>query len=97
MKKTLILLTAVMLSLGVFTQNTIAAEQGRGGCIGLFAGCCFGIRSAAAYNDGKEISWREWVLLVPFVGFVFAIVNGVQGAQGITTADLAEQYGSTYY
>jgi hypothetical protein len=97
MKKTLILLTAVMLSLGVFTQTSVAAEKGRGGAMGFIAGCCFGIRTAGAYNDGKEIQWREWVLIVPVVGFVFAIINGVEGAQGITTADLAAEYGSTYY
>jgi len=97
MKKTLILLIAVILSFNVFAQNAVAAEKGRGGAMGFIAGCCFGIRSAGAYNDGKEIHWREWVQLVPFVGFVFAIINGVEGSQGITTADLAAQYGSTYY
>jgi len=97
MKKTLILLMAVMMSFSVFTQNAVAAEKGRGGAMGFIAGCCFGIRSGAAYNDGKEVHWREWVMLVPFVGFVFAVINGVDGYQGVTTADLAEQYGSTYY
>ena len=88
---------AVMLSFSVFTQNAVAAEKARGGAMGFIAGCCFGIRTGAAYNDGKEIHWREWVMLVPFVGFVFAIINGVDGAQGVTTADLAAKYGSTYY
>ena len=97
MKKTLILLAAVMLSLNVFAQNTVTIQKGRGGAMGFISGCCFGIRSAGAYNDGKEIHWREWVLIVPVVGAVFAIINGVEGAQGITTADLAAQYGSTYY
>jgi hypothetical protein len=27
----------------------------------------------------------------------FAIWNGVQGAQGVTTSDLAAEYGSMYY
>jgi hypothetical protein len=97
MKKTLILLIAVMMSFSVFTQNTFAAEKGRGGAMGFIAGCCFGIRSAGAYNDGKEVHWREWVMLVPFVNIIFAVMNGIDGMDGTTTADLAAQYGSTYY
>ncbi|MDA3797466.1 MAG: hypothetical protein PF692_00075 [Kiritimatiellae bacterium] len=96
MKKLLILLVAVMVTLGSVNQ-TVAAEQSRGGAMGFIAGCCFGIRSAGAYNDGKEIHWREWVMLVPFVNIVFAVMNGIDGMDGTTTADLAEQYGSTYY
>ncbi len=97
MKKALILLTAVMLSLSVFTQNTFAAEKGRGGAMGFIAGCCFGVRAAGAYNDGKEIQWREWVLLLPYISIIFSIWNGIDGMQGVTTADLAEKYGSIYY
>lgn len=97
MKKVLILLAVVMFSLSTFAQTAPKTTEGRGGVMGFIAGCCFGIRSAGAYNDGKEIHWREWVLIVPFVGIVFAVLNGIDGMDGTTTTDLAEQYGSTYY
>jgi hypothetical protein len=31
------------------------------------------------------------------VGIVFAIWNGVDGAQGVTTSEYAAQYGAMYY
>ncbi|MEE9368310.1 MAG: hypothetical protein V3V05_05540 [Pontiella sp.] len=74
-----------------------AAEKGRGGFMGFIAGCCFGMRAGADYNDGKEIVWREWVMLIPYVGIVFAIWNGIDGANGVTRAEYAETYGSTYF
>jgi hypothetical protein len=80
MKKALILLTAVMLSVNVFAQGTVTTvEKGRGGVMGFIAGCCFGVRAAGAYNDGKEIQWREWVMLIPYVSIVFSIWNGIDG------------------
>ncbi|MDA3797465.1 MAG: hypothetical protein PF692_00070 [Kiritimatiellae bacterium] len=97
MKKALIVLAVAMLSISVFTQSAVAQEKGRGGAMGFIAGCCFGIRAAGAYNDGKEIQWREWCTLIPYVSIVFSIWNGVDGMQGVTTADLAEKYGSIYY
>jgi hypothetical protein len=74
-----------------------AAEKGRGGVMGFIAGCCFGVRAGSDYNDGKEIHWREWVMLIPYVNIVFMIWNGVDGANGMTRAAYAEQYGSIYY
>jgi len=37
------------------------------------------------------------VTLIPFVRIVFMVWNGIDGASGVTRADYAEQYGSTYY
>jgi len=74
-----------------------ASGEGRGGVMGFIAGCCFGPRAGADYNDGKEIHWREWVLLIPYVNIVFMIWNGIDGANGVTRAAYAEQYGSTYF
>jgi hypothetical protein len=65
--------------------------------MGFIAGCCFGVRAGGAYNDGKDIHWREWILLVPVVGLGFAVYNGIEGANGVTTADYAKRYGSIYY
>ena len=74
-----------------------SAAGGRGGFMGFIAGCCFGVRAGAAYNDGKDLHFREWCTIIPYVGFVFSIWNGIDSAQGKTSADLASQYGASYY
>jgi hypothetical protein len=89
------MLVAIFLASSVVPVQ--AKGDGRGGVMGFIAGCCFGIRAGADYNSGKEIHWREWVTLIPYVNIVFAIWNGIDGANGVTRADYAEQYGSTYY
>ena len=60
------------------------AAPGRGGCVGGIVGCCFGIRTAAAWNEGKNINIREWLQFL-YVGYIWA---GIEGYQGITTSDL---------
>lgn len=94
MKKIAVLLLALMV-LSSVAPAVMAHESG--GIGGGFMGCCFGIRSGAAYNDGKVIYWRDWIRLIPYVNIVFAIIDGVDGAKGITTAELANKYGSLYY
>lgn len=69
------------------------AHKDRGGVMGFIAGCCFGVRAAAAYNDGKDIHWREWITLVPFV----CIWNGIEGASGKNTRDYVTMYGTRFY
>ncbi len=93
------MIAMLMMSIMMFTAVSVQAEQeaGRGGVMGFIAGCCFGVRAAGDYNAGKEIHWREWVMLVPYANIVFAIWNGVDGANGVTRAQYAEQYGSMYY
>lgn len=90
----LILIAAFML-----TALPVQAQKsaGRGGFMGFIAGCCFGIRSGMAYNDGKEIHWREWCRIIPIVGFVVSIWDGIDCANGKTTTDFAAQYGAMYY
>lgn len=95
-KKISVLLVLIMAFM-VVTPRAAVAGEGRGGFMGFISGCCFGIRAAGDYNEGKEIHWREWCMLIPGVGFVFAIWNGIDGANGVTTAELAQQYGSMYY
>ncbi len=96
MKKVLsIFLTCILLSATV--GPAMAQSEGRGGPMGFIAGCCFGIRAAGDYNEGKEIHWREWVTLVPYVGAVFALWNGIEAAGGMTTAEYSEKYGAMYY
>ena len=96
MKKLIVsLMVGVLLAGSALTVS--AMNEGRGGLMGFIAGCCFGMRAGAAYNDGKEISWREWVLLIPVANIGFAIWNGIDGADGMTTADYEKKYGSIFY
>jgi len=95
--KWIALFLVLLFALLAFAPAVSAANSQRGGFMGFIAGCCFGIRSGAAYNDGKELHWREWAGLIPIVGLVVAIMNGIDGASGTTTADLAKQYGAVYY
>jgi hypothetical protein len=97
MKKLVIVVLVAVMVLVSISLPSMALNEERGGVMGFIAGCCFGVRAAAAYNDGKEIHWREWVLLVPIANIVFAIWNGVDGANGMTTADYVKKYGSSYY
>lgn len=96
MKRMLAVLMTGLL-LGTATISSAAAPEGRGGLMGFIAGCCFGIRSGGAYNSGKEIHWREWVTLIPVANIVFAIWNGIDGANGMQTSDYAAKYGSAFY
>lgn len=96
MKKIAISFLALTLLLSS-TTSVLAVNESRGGLMGFIAGCCFGIRAGAAYNDGKEIHWREWVMLIPYVNIVFAIWNGVDGANGTETKDYVKKYGSVFY
>ena len=96
MKKIAIGFLTVVLLLGSAT-STLAVNEQRGGLMGFIAGCCFGIRAGAAYNDGKEIHWREWVKLVPYVNIVFVIWDGIDGANGMTTKDYTAKYGAMFY
>lgn len=96
MKKIIVCMLVVAFLMS--TVSFVSAESsGRGGFMGFIAGCCFGIRSGGEYNSGKEIHWREWVMLIPIANIVFAIWNGIDGANGVTTKDYAAQYGAMYY
>ena len=96
MKKIIVCMLIVAFLMG--TVSVVTAESsGRGGFMGFIAGCCFGMRAGGAYNEGKEIHWREWVMLVPIVNLVISIWNGIDGANGVTTKDYAAQYGAMYY
>jgi hypothetical protein len=77
--------------------SVVVAGEGRGGLMGFIAGCCFGVRTGGDYNEGKEVHWREWVMLVPFVNIVFAIWNGIEGAEGVTMGELGDRYGAMFY
>lgn len=74
-----------------------AQAREAGGLSGGLVGCCFGIRTAAAWNDGKNIEIREWLRIIPIVGVVGAVWNMVDGWNGVTTDDLRKTAGEAYY
>lgn len=78
-------------------SSAVFAGEGRGGLMGFIAGCCFGVRAGGDYNEGKEIHWREWCRLIPYVGIVFNIWDGLDGMNGVSSADYAAKYGATFY
>jgi len=89
------LLVGVMMFMVVSVQAE--STKNRGGGMGFIAGCCFGIRAGGDYNSGKDIHWREWTGLIPIVGIVISVWNGIDGANGVTRTEYAERYGSIYY
>ncbi len=95
MKKIICICLAALMFLGAFAP--VASARENGGIAGFFIGCCFGARNAAAWNDGKQLHWKDWGTIIPFAGWVVAIINGVDGMNGTTTSDLARQCGSQYY
>ena len=95
MKKLAIAVIAATMLAGALPAPAVNAQ--RGGVMGFIAGCCFGVRAGAAYNDGKEIHWREWVMLIPYVSIVFSVWNGIDGTNGMQSSDYATKYGASYY
>ena len=96
------LVACLMIGLFVLMVVAPAAEAKKenaqkGDAMAFIAGCCFGIRSGAAYNDGKDLHWREWATIIPIAGLVVAIMNGLDGMNGLTTKDMANQYGANFY
>lgn len=85
------IVTAIVAALTLATLVPVASAapaEGRGGPLGGLIGCCFGIRAAADYNEGKTIAVREWMRIVPFVSVVFAVIDCVDGWKGTTRSEL---------
>jgi hypothetical protein len=95
MKKFIALTMVALFVVGSMPQQA-EAQQG-GGLGGLLVGCCFGIRTSGEWNEGKQLHFRDWGRLIPLVNIVLAVYDGIQGYEGITTRDLASEYGSNYY
>ncbi len=68
-----------------------------GGIAAFFVGCCWGIREGTEWNEGADMHWREWIRIVPVVGTVIAIWDGIECAQGMKAHDWATQYGANWY
>lgn len=63
----------------------------------FLVGLCIGPRTAMDYRDGKEFHWREVMRIIPWVGGIFAIWDGIDIANGTGRADLQQTYGAIYY
>lgn len=91
-------IASLMVAVLLLSGSAFAAPAGqRGGFMGFIGGCCFGLRCGLAYNDGKEIHWREWCRIIPYVGYIFGIWDGIDCAGGKTSSDFAREYGQMYY
>ena len=87
---------ALSLAAAVLAASSAQARES-GGFSGGIVGCCFGIRTAAAYNDGKDLHFREWLRLIPIANLVGAVIDGLDGYSGVTTADLRAEKGAAYF
>ncbi len=77
--KKLIAITALS---ALLAAPAICAEKG--GLGGACVGCCFGIRTVAAYNEGKKLHVRD-ILDLLSIGRIWSAISGYQG---ITTSEL---------
>ena len=96
MKKIIASLMIALFVMMAIAPAASAADE-KGGFLGFIIGCCFGVRSGAAYNDGKDLHWREWGNLIPIFNLVVGIMNGLDAMDGHTTKDMAAEYGANYY
>ena len=85
--KKLIIAALAAATFAMAVPSTAVAHE-KGGFVGGIVGCCLGIRAAGDYNDGKDISVREWLTIVPFVNIVIAIMDGIDGYNGKTRTEL---------
>jgi len=95
MKKMMVFLAVAVLALAVLAPISQAKPKSR--VKGFFIGSCLGVRSATAYNEGKDLSIREWGLLIPGFQCYIMVMNGIDGKNGKTNRDLAKQYGSNFF
>ncbi len=90
----LMLAGAMLAPVEALARNT-AREPG--GVPAFFIGCCFGLREGTMWNEGADLHWREWATIIPVVGVVFAIWNGIDSANGMTSEQWAEQNAANWY
>lgn len=88
---------SLLMVIGLVSLMPLSGEAQSGGIGGALVGCCFGVRTAGAFNEGKQLHFRDWGRIIPYVGVVFAVWDGIEGAQGITSGQLRQSYGATYY
>ena len=79
---------AIALVAAIFMAAPAAQAREAGGLAGGIVGCCFGVRTAAAWNEGKNLDIREWLRIVPFVNIVIAVLDTADGYSGVTRSQL---------
>ncbi|MGI6495172.1 MAG: hypothetical protein ACOX5G_03635 [Kiritimatiellia bacterium] len=90
MKKSLCLAIAgAVLALAPMAQ---AAERVSGGLAGGAVGCCFGMRTAAAWNDGKKLHIHD-ILDLLWIGRIW---SAIEGYGGTSTSDLHGEFPSYF-
>ena len=87
---------ALVLAAALVAAPVAVQARETGGLVGGLVGCCFGVRTAGAYNDGKNLDIRDWIRIIPFVNIVGAVWDAFDGYNGITTAELAKTYPGCY-
>ena len=86
--KKLIIAALAAATIAMAVPSTAVAEQAHKGELGVISDKI----SAGDYNEGKDISIREWLRLIPFVNIVVAVLDTVDGYNGVTRSQLhAEQ------
>ena len=75
------------LSLAAALLAAATPAKAEGGIAGGIVGCCFGIRTAAAYNEGKSLHVRD-ILDWLCIGRVW---SAIEGYNGTTLSDLHEE------
>ncbi len=99
MKKIVTFCLLVTLIVGICPSVTDAAHSRRepGGVQAFFIGCCLGLRIGLEWNEGADVHWREWCMLIPGVSAVMAVWSGMDCAKGMTAHQWANQNGANWY
>ena len=63
----------------------------------FLVGCCCGLRCQEDYTNGKDFHWRDWCPVIPYIGVIFRIWDGIDVMNGKTRSDVQKAYGSEYY
>ena len=90
---------AILILAVVFTGGAFAQEPGRkpGGIVAGLIGCCFGMRTAGDYNEGKDLNTREWLRLIPVANLVVSVMDSLDAYNGVTKTQQREIYGARYF
>ncbi len=100
MKKMTAIILALTFAVSLLAPaSAIALNTNRtpGGVPAFFIGCCFGPRVGTEWNEGADLHWREWTPIIPYVGIVFSVWNGIDCSNGMTAHEFAERNGANWY
>lgn len=63
----------------------------------FLVGCCLGLRTQEDYAAGKDFHWRDIGPVIPYIGLIFRVWDGIDTAGCKTRPDLQKTYGVSYY